>query len=143
MVAGVVAGTVIAWLAAKLIGLRSMAPVQERYARLLGPLMRNRVDRLFISCCAGVGEEVFFRGALQHWLGIPVTAIVFVAMHGYLDPRDRRILVYGVFMTVAMMGIGWMASLIGLLAPMIAHTLIDIILLDRLYVAYRELPPAE
>jgi membrane protease YdiL (CAAX protease family) len=80
-----------------------------------------------------VGEELFFRGAVQWWLGIPFTAVVFVAIHGYLDPRDRRIMAYGTLMTLGMMLLGWMAERYGLVGPMLAHTLIDVILLERLH----------
>jgi membrane protease YdiL (CAAX protease family) len=120
-----------------------MAPTRLRYARLIGPWMGHRTDRVLISICAGVGEELFFRGALQHWLGIPLTAVVFVALHGYLDPRDRRTMAYGLFMTVAMMGLGWMAQRFGLLAPMLAHAWIDVVLLERLHAWWRAEAPAE
>ena len=134
---GALAGTVIGFAAWGMVAMRFMDPIRAKYARMIGPLMARRSDRLFISLCAGVGEELFFRGALQWWLGIPVTAVLFVAIHGYLDPRNWRISIYGAFMTVAMMGLGWMADHLGLLAPIVAHTLIDVVLLERLHANWR------
>jgi len=99
--------------------------------------------RIAISICAGVGEELFFRGALQPWLGIPVTAVVFVAIHGYLDPRDKRLFLYGTLLTLCMMVLGWMAEVQGLVGPMVAHTLIDILLLERLHGTYVRLTAAD
>jgi hypothetical protein len=134
---GAVAGLVIGFAAWGMVAMRFMDPVRAKYAKLIGPLMARRSDRLFVSVCAGVGEELFFRGALQWWLGIPITAVLFVAIHGYLDPRNWRISIYGVFMTLAMMGLGWMADHLGLLAPILAHTLIDVVLLERLHADWR------
>lgn len=94
--------------------------------------MPMRWTQWLVSVCAGVGEELFFRGAIQHWLGTLLTAVVFVALHGYLDPRDGRILRYGLYMTGAMAIIGWWAERHGLIAPIIAHTLIDVVLIARL-----------
>lgn len=134
---GVGSGALIGWAAWVLIAQPFMRPVRHKYTNLIGPLMRHGWMRVLISLCAGVGEELLFRGAVQHWLGVPVTALVFVALHGYLDPRSWRISLYGVVLTVAMAGIGWMAQVYGLLGPMVAHTVIDIVLLDRLYAAWR------
>lgn len=137
---GLVAGALIGGTAWAMIRTSWMTPVRERYALLIGPLVARRSHRWLISLCAGVGEELFFRGAVQWWLGIPFTAVVFVAIHGYLDPRDRRIMAYGTLMTLAMMLLGWMADRYGLVAPMLAHTLIDVILLERLHGTWVSLP---
>ncbi len=102
------------------------------YAGRIGPYMGRWQDRLFISGCAGLGEELFFRGALQYWLGIPATAILFVAIHGYLDPRRWRMFIYGSVLTVFMWGVGWWGQRDGLCGPIAAHFMLDLVLLDRL-----------
>ena len=129
---GIAAGLGIAAVAWGIISRPFMKRVRVHYADMIGPLMAHPFDRFFISLCAGVGEEIFFRGALQFWFGIPITAIVFVAVHGYLDPRNWRISIYGTMMTLAMILLGWLADRFGLLAPMIAHFLIDLVLLQKL-----------
>lgn len=86
-------------------------------------------DIVFISICAGVGEEILFRGVLQDFLGIIITSVVFVAIHGYLKWNDWRISIYGVVMILVIVGIGIMFETMGVIAPAIAHTVIDIILL--------------
>ncbi|MBK9176681.1 MAG: CPBP family intramembrane metalloprotease [Flavobacteriales bacterium] len=139
VVVGIIAGTVIALGAWWIISRQSMRPVLDRYAELIGPLMPMRWIQWLVSVCAGVGEELFFRGAIQHWLGIPFTAVVFVALHGYLDPRDGRVLRYGLYMTVAMLAIGWWAQWHGLIAPMIAHAVIDVVLIARLVRHWRSM----
>lgn len=130
---GVLMGLAIAGAAWAIISHRGMAAVKRRYVGMLLPWIGSRSDRVLVSISAGVGEELFFRGAMQYWLGIPITAVLFVAVHGYLDPRDMRISVYGVFMTASMVLVGWVADHQGLIAPMVAHTVIDIILLELLY----------
>ena len=140
---GLLVGTAIGLMAWAIIRAPGFTPLRERYAMLIGPHVQQRYMRVAISICAGVGEELFFRGALQHWLGIPVTAVVFVAIHGYLDPRDQQLFIYGAALTLGMMVLGWMVDVQGLVGPMVAHTLIDIILLERLHTTYRQLTAAD
>lgn len=135
---GTVVGTAMGLVALWLVHRRWMAPVIGRYSDMIGPWMQLRSQRILVSICAGVGEELFFRGAVQHWLGITITAVLFVAIHGYLDPRNWRISIYGIVLTGMMMMLGWMADHQGLLAPMAAHTMIDVVLLEGLHIAWRK-----
>lgn len=137
LIMGAVPGLLISAGAWAIITRPWLAPVRRKYAALIGPLMPTLTAQVLVSVCAGVGEELFFRGALQHWAGIPWTALLFVALHGYLDPRDARISLYGLFLTAAMMGLGLLAERTGLLAPIIAHTVIDIVLINRLAADWR------
>lgn len=120
-----------AWIATP-----AMASARLRYVRLAGTWFPGRGIQLVVSACAGVGEELLFRGALQYWLGIPATAILFVAVHGYLDPRDRGMLRYGAGMVLVFVGLGWLSDTAGLLVPMTAHAVIDAVLLNRLVNAW-------
>lgn len=137
LVSGLAAGAFMGFVALWLVHRPFMDPVLGHYARMVGPWMTKRTDRLLVSLCAGAGEELFFRGALQYWLGIPLTAVLFVAVHGYLDPRDRRVFLYGTVMTMIIMVLGLMARHQGLLAPMAAHAMIDVVLLEGLHRAWR------
>lgn len=82
-----------------------------------------------LSLCAGVGEELLFRGFIQHYLGIGLTAILFVFLHGYLNPLNRPLFVYGLVLCAVSFGFGWICSLYTLPAAMIAHFWIDVALL--------------
>ncbi|MBK8338943.1 MAG: CPBP family intramembrane metalloprotease [Flavobacteriales bacterium] len=130
---GVLLGVLPALGAWRLLRWHYVLPVTERYARVLHPWLGHRLDRWVISFCAGVGEELLFRGALQYWLGVPLTAIGFVALHGYLDPRNARVTMYGAYLVLCMLAYGTVAEHIGLLPAMIAHFLFDVILLQRLH----------
>ena len=134
---GIAAGLLIGAVAWAFVSLKMMSAVRQKYARLIGPFLIARHHRIWLSICAGFGEEIFFRGAIQHWFGILITAIFFVAIHGYLDPRNWRISIYGVLMTGGMVLLGILAEKFGLVAPMIAHAVIDIMLFERLHLDWK------
>jgi uncharacterized protein len=131
LVWGLGVGLVSAFIAYKIISLKFMEGVRIKYARMLGDMDLTTQEIVFISICAGIGEEILFRGALQPLLGIFLTAIIFVAIHGYLNPRDWRISVYGLFMTVVIIGFGFMTELVGIWSAVAAHFVIDVYLLTR------------
>lgn len=126
---GALAGLAIAVGAHYLIASPLLNSVNNSYARMLGRFRLSLSEIVLISLCAGVGEEMLFRGAVQTFLGIPITSVLFVAIHGYLNPRDWRLSVYGVFMTVGIALLGYLAETRGLLSAMVGHTLIDVYLL--------------
>ncbi len=143
IVFGVFAGIIIAVLAQLLILSPLLRNVNAQYANLLGRFKLNTSEIILVSLCAGVGEEILFRGALQPIFGILITSIIFVAIHGYLNPKEWRISVYGLFMTAAIYGIGVMSDYLGLLSAIIAHTVIDIYLLHHLQKSSREVVVTE
>ncbi|QQS30840.1 MAG: CPBP family intramembrane metalloprotease [Sphingobacteriales bacterium] len=86
------------------------------------------LDAFFASVCAGIGEEMFFRGALQPFLGIWLTAIIFVAIHGYLSLKDMGIFLYGLLMVFMTAGFGYFTNWLGIISAMIAHAVFDAII---------------
>ena len=95
----------------------------------------NWVQIVFISFAAGFGEELLFRVAIQYFIGIWPTAILFVFIHGYLSLSDWRIFAYGVVMTVLSAGFGYLYLNYGIGASMTAHFLIDLLILGSLKLA--------
>lgn len=129
---GVFAGFLIAILAQLLISSAFLKNENTEYVNLLGRFKLSLNEIVFVSLCAGVGEEILFRGALQPIFGVLATSVIFVAIHGYLNPKNWRISVYGLYMTIAIVGIGYMAEYLGLISAILAHTIIDIYLLKQL-----------
>ena len=86
-------------------------------------------DIFFLSFSAGVGEELFFRGAIQPWIGIWPTAIIFIALHGYLNPKNRPLFIYGTVLLIVSAGFGYLLQKIGIYAAMAAHFWIDVVLM--------------
>jgi membrane protease YdiL (CAAX protease family) len=107
---------------------------------MLGRFRLNFSEVLLISLCAGVGEEILFRGAIQPFLGVAVTSVLFVAVHGYLNPKDWRLSVYGAFMTIGIASLGYLAETQGLLSAIIGHTIIDVYLLLYLQRTAKSIP---
>ncbi|MFN8863042.1 MAG: CPBP family intramembrane glutamic endopeptidase [Flavobacteriales bacterium] len=135
---GIALGLVAGFSARWLIQRPFMQTVNRKYSNLLGQFNLTWSEVIFISMCAGVGEELLFRGAIQPFMGVVLTAMVFVAIHGYLNPMDWRMSVYGIMMTGFIAAIGFAAEWAGLIPAMIAHTLIDVILLQNLQTGYHE-----
>lgn len=78
-------------------------------------------DLVLVSIFSGVGEEAFFRGALQPEIGLVASSLLFGVLH--VGP-DRRYLVW----TAWAVGAGFLFGLLylwtgGILAPVTAHVL--------------------
>ncbi len=108
-----------------------MSEVVARHAGI-GRQLTRPLDVVLLSLCAGVGEEIMARGAIQHWLGIVPTAVVFVAIHGYIDPRSWRMSLLGMIYIAGNIPLGFMADYWGLAAPMAAHAVFDVMVLLEL-----------
>ena len=83
---------------------------------------------LFLSFCAAVGEELLFRAGLQSFLGPFLCSIVFVALHGYLNPFNLRFSVYGLIVLPFILLISYGMEPFGLLFCIAAHFSYDAIL---------------
>ena len=84
---------------------------------------------VFLSICAGVGEEVFFRGALQPLIGIWATAFFFVLIHDYFSIKNLRLNFFGVVITIFIAFLGWSVQKYNLWLAIAAHFSYDLILL--------------
>lgn len=129
---GVVTGIVTGYLAWFIIRSKPMADVRKKYAGIISQFNLSPLQIVYISLCAGIGEEILFRGVIQPYLGVWYTAILFVAIHGYLNPFDRKLFLYGVYMTLVIALIGYFANRFGLYSAMAAHAVIDVILLHQM-----------
>jgi uncharacterized protein len=89
---------------------------------LFAPL--SFAELVAISALAGLGEEIFFRGAVQSALGWPAATVAFGLCH--LGP-SRRGWVLVVWATAAGGVLAWLAIATGgLLAPIVAHAGYDL-----------------
>lgn len=69
--------------------------VPTKIDKIIGELNLKIYQGIFLSLCAGVGEEFLFRAGVQHYFGWFITSVLFVALHGYLNPFNWRFSVYG------------------------------------------------
>jgi len=98
------------------------------FSHLIDGAKLQLIDIIFLSAAAGIGEELFFRAGIQAFLGIWFTSVLFIVLHGYLNPKNKQILLYGTLMVVVSAGLGYLFKYIGLYAAMTAHFSIDLIL---------------
>ena len=129
---GLLYGVITALIGWYIVNMTFLANTRTFFARLIQGLNLSVPDILFISFCAGAGEEILFRGAIQPYLGIWITAILFVAIHGYLNPKNWRISVYGVYMCIVIAGMGYLSDYLGITTAIAAHFAIDVVLLYAL-----------
>lgn len=131
---------ILAW---KLVCIPYLATTRKFFQDIFGPMQLSFGQIIFISFCAGIGEELLFRGAIQPLWGIWITALLFVAIHGYLNPVNLPLSLYGLLMILAIASMGYAAAHTGLLSAVVAHIIIDIILLQRLSTVSRTTIPED
>jgi hypothetical protein len=108
----------------------------DRLARALARILGRRSvgECAVLALASGVGEEAFFRGALQPQLGLVATSLLFALAH--FAPR-RELLPWTGFSLAAGLALGWLFDATGnLVAPIVAHALVNAInlrLLSRDY----------
>lgn len=132
LMTGIVVGLVSARIAWFIITRAFFIKQKKFYQNLIMKLQLNNPKIIFISLCAGIGEEIFFRAALQPFLGIWFTSLIFVVLHGYLNPFNWRISIYGTVMVFVIAGFGYLFEIAGLITVMTAHTVFDIVLLKKM-----------
>lgn len=132
IIIGSIIGCGLGVLAWSFVRSKYMRPVLVKYGNVVKSLRLKVGTILFLSFCAGAGEEIFFRGVLQDYLGVIITAIIFVLIHGYLNPFDKTIMGYGILMTLIIIGIGYLDKHVGLITAMSAHMWIDVVLFYKL-----------
>lgn len=143
---GLVYGTIAAIIGWYIVTMAFLKDTKSFFAKLIQDLNLSVPDILFISFCAGVGEEVLFRGAIQPYLGVWITAVIFVAIHGYINPKNWRISIYGAYMCLVIAGIGYLCEDYGITTAIAAHFAIDVVLLYalvRVKLPARHIDPAE
>jgi membrane protease YdiL (CAAX protease family) len=110
----------------------------DRLARALANLVGRRSlgECVALALASGVGEEAFFRGAMQPQLGLVATSACFALAH--FAPR-RDLLPWTAFSLAAGLALGGLFEATGnLVAPVVAHAVVNAVnlrLLSRDYAA--------
>lgn len=128
---GIVAGCIGAALIGVLMKRHPVSDVLDDFYifRYVSGVKFSAFDRVQLSFFAGVGEELLFRGAIQPVLGIWITSVIFVGIHGYFKFRSAGHLLFGAMMFGLSMGLGYIFEHAGLVAAMTAHAVYDVIVL--------------
>lgn len=108
-----------------------MQKVRNFYGKMLQEIHFNWFEIAFLSLCAGIGEEILFRGCMQYYAGIWITSVVFVGIHGYLNPKNWRLSIYGLYMTIVILGLSYIFEEAGMIFAITAHFAIDLFLFGK------------
>lgn len=82
----------------------------------------NPFVAIILALATGVGEEIFFRGALQPRMGMVLTSILFVFLHAQYG---FTWILLGLFLVS--MVFGWLAKNHGTMAAVIAHVIYNLL----------------
>ncbi len=106
--------------ARRVLVLRGLRRAWDALESGLGPGLGTR-DILALAVCSAISEEVFFRGVLQHEIGLPAASAIF----GLLHPLG---IAYEEWATAAGAGFGAHYSATGsLVAPAAAHGIYNLL----------------
>jgi hypothetical protein len=111
-----------------LVKRKSMSKFNLLFSELFSKAKPSIFHIGFYSTCAGVGEEILFRGAIQQWIFVWPTAILFVLLHGYLNPKKVMLFIYGLFLILVSAGFGYLYYLYGIWSAITAHILFDVLM---------------
>ncbi len=95
---------------------------------MIRSLKLNLRDAFFLSCCAGIGEELLFRAGVQTFLGIWITSFLFVAVHGYFSIKKPKMSLYGLIVFPFILGLSFGFEKYGLWFSVVAHSVYDFVL---------------
>lgn len=102
--------------------------LEEKLATLLGGL--TRADALGLAVLSGFAEELFFRGAVQMTLGLIPATLIFGLLH---TGSGKAFRLWTLFALIAGLVLGGLMAWRGnLLAPIVAHILVNAVNLRRL-----------
>ncbi|MDZ7757073.1 MAG: CPBP family intramembrane glutamic endopeptidase [Rhodohalobacter sp.] len=126
--AGIAAALVVMYLSSR----SPIADVLDDFAlfRVIANTKFSPFDRVQISLFAGAGEEILFRGAIQPILGIWITSIIFIAIHGYFKFKSAGHILFGLMLFSLSMMLGFLYEFSGLISAMAAHAIYDLVMLE-------------
>ena len=119
-------------LSEKTNNISSLGSIKRTIVKDIRPIFSetNFIDLCFISACAGLGEELLFRGVIQAKLGIVAASIIFGLLH-FITPA------YCIIATIMGFYIGFLYQYYdSLLVPVQLHFVYDLgalILIRYLY----------
>lgn len=110
--------------------LEVLKPCREFRETIVRPLAAalSLPTAFFVSCLAGFGEELFFRGMLQTEFGIVFASVLFAVLH--FGPAIRSYLFIGSIYLLFGFYFGWLFRYTGSLwPPIITHSVYDFVVL--------------
>lgn len=130
-IGGGLAVAALSWLAVKVSARARM--LEQEFGNLLSH--HSVLEIAVLALLSGIAEEIFFRGAVQQWIGPLFGAIVFALAH---PPFTRRLILWPVFALFVGLMFAYQFEWTGnLIAPVLSHTIINFVNLLRICARYR------
>jgi len=126
---GIQLGIVYAFLALLLMQATVFKKMPSGVESLVKSMNLNLLDCFFLSICAGIGEELLFRSGIQLCVGPIIATLIFVAIHGYLNPFNWKVSLYGLIVLPFIFLISYGYYEFGLWFSIGAHFSYDFVLL--------------
>ena len=138
-ITGLFFGSLAALLAVLFINGKRFKTVRRVFEDRVKEINPSFLDILFYSICFGVGEEVLFRAGIQPLphMGIWPAAILFVLLHGYINPSNFNLTLYGLFLVLIGSGFGYLFKFFGLTSSVIAHCIYDLSIFSVMKYSYK------
>lgn len=131
---GTLFGLLFGWVGVILLNLDSLRKTLNDYKiiQILNVTPLSKPLIIQISLIAGLTEEFLFRAAIQPLIGIWLTSIIFIALHGYIRFKTVNHLLFTIFTFALSMMLGYLYIYFGLISAIIAHAVYDYLLLNRI-----------
>lgn len=97
--------------------------------KTLNELKLGKAQQISVSAVAGITEEFLFRAAIQPIIGIWLTSLIFVGVHGYIKITTIPKFLFTLFTFLLSMMLGYLYMTFGLYSAMLAHFIYDAIVL--------------
>lgn len=97
--------------------------------KTLNELNLGKAQQISVSAVAGITEEFLFRAAIQPVIGIWLTSLIFVGVHGYIKITSVPKFLFTLFTFLLSMMLGYLYMSFGLYSAVMAHFIYDAIVL--------------
>jgi membrane protease YdiL (CAAX protease family) len=128
LLSGLTGGLLAGYLASAMMKLPRFRHISRDYP-IVDAVRKARLstaDIYSISITAGIAEEWLFRAALQPLLGLWLSSLIFVGLHGYFKFKNTAQLLFGGFMMLLSLMLGLLFEYAGLLSAITAHAAYDV-----------------
>lgn len=134
LLTGLIFGAIFSFLALQLLHNEKMKAVIESYGIIqqIRELKLTPFQMVTLSLVAGISEEFLFRAAIQPLLGVWLTSIIFIGIHGYIRLSSIPKFLYTMFTFLLSCALGYLYIAFGIYSAMMAHAVYDMIVLWKI-----------
>ncbi len=97
--------------------------------KTINELNLGKRQQISVSAIAGITEEFLFRAAIQPVIGIWLTSLIFVGVHGYIKIKSVPKFLFTLFTFLLSMMLGYLYMSFGIYSAIVAHFIYDAIVL--------------